>query len=590
MSEVEKQEIRLEGVAASPGLAYAPGFLYQKKEFDIPMYFVEPDRVEKELDRFDGAILETRRQIQQIRSDIASNLGEDEAKIFDAHLMVLEDVALIGETHEEIKKSGYNAEYCFHQTAQKYISFFNNIDDEYLKERVSDIRDVARRLLANLLGRRDITESKLSDLVVGSVLVSKDLVPSDTANLHSCDMAGLVTDSGGTTSHTAIMARSLGLPAVVGLHNISELIHSGDQVLVDGYEGVVIINPSAETQAEYHEYRLRKESVEAVFSSEIYQPGFTLDNKEIPLSLNIEGIHDASKVVELNATEMGLYRTEGVYLRDNKLVSEDAQFEEYKSVMESVEGKSVTFRTFDLGGDKLISAVGFKNKETNPFMGLRAIRYCLRFPDVFRAQLSAILRASAFGNLKIMYPMISGLAELLEANQILDDVKTSLDERCIDYDREIQIGSMIEIPSAAVMTDVIAEHCQFISIGTNDLIQYMMAVDRVNDMISDLYEPYHPAVIRMIKHIVDTAHSKGVPVSVCGEMAGDPIFSSLLLGLGVDNLSVSPSSFAEVKYLIRHLSLEEAKSMSNEALGMTDPVKIYQLLKAFYIEIFRDII
>ncbi|MCG8528311.1 MAG: phosphoenolpyruvate--protein phosphotransferase [Opitutales bacterium] len=590
MSEVEKQEIRLEGVAASPGLAYAPGFLYQKKEFDIPMYFVEPDRVEKELDRFDGAILETRRQIQQIRSDIASNLGEDEAKIFDAHLMVLEDVALIGETHEEIKKSGYNAEYCFHQTAQKYISFFNNIDDEYLKERVSDIRDVARRLLANLLGRRDITESKLSDLVVGSVLVSKDLVPSDTANLHSCDMAGLVTDSGGTTSHTAIMARSLGLPAVVGLHNISELIHSGDQVLVDGYEGVVIINPSAETQAEYHEYRLRKESVEAVFSSEIYQPGFTLDNKEIPLSLNIEGIHDASKVVELNATEVGLYRTEGVYLRDNKLVSEDAQFEEYKSVMESVEGKSVTFRTFDLGGDKLISAVGFKNKETNPFMGLRAIRYCLRFPDVFRAQLSAILRASAFGNLKIMYPMISGLAELLEANQILDDVKTSLDERCIDYDREIQIGSMIEIPSAAVMTDVIAEHCQFISIGTNDLIQYMMAVDRVNDMISDLYEPYHPAVIRMIKHIVDTAHSKGVPVSVCGEMAGDPIFSSLLLGLGVDNLSVSPSSFAEVKYLIRHLSLEEAKSMSNEALGMTDPVKIYQLLKAFYIEIFRDII
>ena len=576
MSEVEKQEIRLEGVAASPGLAYAPGFLYQKKEFDIPMYFVEPDRVEKELDRFDGAILETRRQIQQIRSDIASNLGEDEAKIFDAHLMVLEDVALIGETHEEIKKSGYNAEYCFHQTAQKYISFFNNIDDEYLKERVSDIRDVARRLLANLLGRRDITESKLSDLVVGSVLVSKDLVPSDTANLHSCDMAGLVTDSGGTTSHTAIMARSLGLPAVVGLHNISELIHSGDQVLVDGYEGVVIINPSAETQAEYHEYRLRKESVEAVFSSEIYQPGFTLDNKEIPLSLNIEGIHDASKVVELNATEVGLYRTEGVYLRDNKLVSEDAQFEEYKSVMESVEGKSVTFRTFDLGGDKLISAVGFKNKETNPFMGLRAIRYCLRFPDVFRAQLSAILRASAFGNLKIMYPMISGLAELLEANQILDDVKTSLDERCIDYDREIQIGSMIEIPSAAVMTDVIAEHCQFISIGTNDLIQYMMAVDRVNDMISDLYEPYHPAVIRMIKHIVDTAHSKGVPVSVCGEMAGDPIFSSLLLGLGVDNLSVSPSSFAEVKYLIRHLSLEEAKSMSNEALGMTDPVKIYQ--------------
>lgn len=590
MSEVEKQEIRLEGVAASPGLAYAPGFLYQKKEFDIPMYFVEPDRVEKELDRFDGAILETRRQIQQIRGDIASNLGEDEAKIFDAHLMVLEDVALIGETHEEIKKSGYNVEYCFHQTAQKYISFFNNIDDEYLKERVSDIRDVARRLLANLLGRRDITESKLSDLVVGSVLVSKDLVPSDTANLHSCDMAGLVTDSGGTTSHTAIMARSLGLPAVVGLHNISELIHSGDQVLVDGYEGVVIINPSAETQAEYHEYRLRKESVEAVFSSEIYQPGFTLDNKEIPLSLNIEGIHDASKVVELNATEVGLYRTEGVYLRDNKLVSEDAQFEEYKSVMESVEGKSVTFRTFDLGGDKLISAVGFKNKETNPFMGLRAIRYCLRFPDVFRAQLSAILRASAFGNLKIMYPMISGLAELLEANQILDDVKTSLDERCIDYDREIQIGSMIEIPSAAVMTDVIAEHCQFISIGTNDLIQYMMAVDRVNDMISDLYEPYHPAVIRMIKHIVDTAHSKGVPVSVCGEMAGDPIFSSLLLGLGVDNLSVSPSSFAEVKYLIRHLSLEEAKSMSNEALGMTDPVKIYQLLKAFYIEIFRDII
>ena len=589
-SDNSKQEIRLKGIAASPGVVHAPGFLYQKQEFDIPMYFLNQDAIHAELERFDNAILETRKQIQTIRSDIAGNLGENEAKIFDAHLLVLEDVALIGETREEVERTGCNVEYCFHQICQKYIDFFNNIDDEYLKERVNDIRDVARRLLVNLLGFADQGMGRLPETARDRVLVSTDLHPSDTAGLNSGGLVGLITDTGGTTSHTAIMARSLGLPAVVGLHNASELATNNDVILVDGYEGTVVINPTPETLAEYQDYRTRKESVAAVFSSEVSQPGLSLDQREIPLSMNIDGPREADQVAILNADGVGLYRTEGVFLRDNALVSEDNQFEEYKAVVEQVQGRPVTFRTFDLGGDKLITAGGFSSKESNPFMGLRAIRYCLRYPDVFKNQLSAILRASHYGKIKIMYPMISGLGELLEANRLLDEVKHRLDSQGVPFDHDISIGSMIEIPSAAMITDILAEHCSFLSIGTNDLIQYLMAVDRVNDMISDLYEPYHPAVIRTIKNIVDAAHSKSVPVSVCGEMAGDPIFSSLLIGLGVDELSVAPSSFAEIKYLIRHLSVEKATEMANETLSISNPVKIYQILKAFYIDIFRDIL
>ena len=589
-SDSSKQEIRLKGTAASPGIMHAPCFVYQKQEFDIPMYQVNEDAIAHELERFDNAIVETRRQIQGIRTDIAGNLGENEAKIFDAHLMVLEDVALIGETREEVERTTNNVEYCFHQICQKYIDFFNNIDDEYLKERVNDIRDVARRMLVNLLGYGDQGMGRLPELARDRILVSSDLHPSDTAGLNAGGLLGLITDTGGTTSHTAIMARSLGLPAVVGLHNASELVSNDDVVLVDGYEGSVVINPTPETIAEYEEYRQRKENVAAVFTSEISQPGLSLDQREIPLSMNIDGPREADQVQRLNADGVGLYRTEGVFLRDNALVSEDNQFEEYKAVVEAMGGRAVTFRTFDLGGDKLITSGGFSSKESNPFMGLRAIRYCLRFPEVFKNQLSAILRSSHYGKIKIMYPMISGLGELLEANRLLEEVKQTLDSKGIPFDHDIPVGSMIEIPSAAVITDILAEHCSFLSIGTNDLIQYLMAVDRVNDMISDLYEPYHPAVIRTIKNIVDTAHSKGVPVSVCGEMAGDPIFSSLLLGLGVDELSVAPSSFAEIKYLIRHLSVEKATAMANETLSISNPVKIYQILKAFYIEIFRDIL
>jgi len=590
MSDNAKHEIRLKGVAASPGIVTAPGFLYQKKELDIPMYFVNEGAIQSELERFDNALLSTRRQIQLIRTDIATNLGEDEAKIFDAHLLVLEDIALIGETHEEVRRTKYNVEFCFHQVSQKYIDFFKNIDDEYLKERVNDIRDVARRLLANLLGHSDTTLEKLSGSVNGCILVCKDLHPSDTSALHSTGLKGIITDTGGATSHTAIMARSLELPAVVGLHNSSELVGEGDTVLIDGYEGNVVINPSPETLHEYDEYRRRKESVAAVFSSEIARPGLSLDEKRIPLSLNIEGRREAEQLDRLQADGVGLFRTEAIFLRDNAIVPEHEQFEEYKAVMEISGGRPIVFRTFDLGGDKLISAEGLNKNESNPFMGLRAIRYCLRFPDIFKSQLRAILRASVYGKAKIMYPMISGLGELIEANRLLDEVKAELDSQGIPFDRGIEVGSMIEIPSAAVITESIAENCSFLSIGTNDLIQYLLAVDRVNDMISDLYEPYHPAVIRTIKQIVEGAHRKGVKVSVCGEMAGDPIFSSLLIGLGVDELSVAPTSYAEIKYLIRHLSVERAAEMADETLTLTNPIRIYQILKAFYIEIFRDIL
>ncbi|MEQ9823907.1 MAG: phosphoenolpyruvate--protein phosphotransferase [Puniceicoccaceae bacterium] len=587
---LQKQEIRLKGVPASPGIVSAPGFLFQKRELDVPMYFIQESGIDAELERFDNALLETRRQIQAIRSDIATHLGEDEAKIFDAHLLVLEDIALIGETHDEVRRSKYNVEFCFHQISQKYIEFFNNIDDEYLKERVNDIRDVTRRLLSNLLGHSEATIGRLPEIAAGCILISKDLHPSDTSALHSIGLKGIITDTGGATSHTAIMARSLELPAVVGLHNSSDLVGERDTVLVDGYEGIVVINPSEETLAEYDAFRRRKETVAAVFSSEIAEPGLSLDHQHIPLMINIEGVREAEQLERLQADGVGLFRTESILLKDNTMVPEAQQFEEYKAVIEAAKGRPIVFRTFDLGGDKLLAAAGQQGRESNPFMGLRAIRYSLRFPEVFKTQLRAILRSSAFGPIKIMYPMVSGLGELLEANRLLEAVKSELDSENVSYDRNIEVGSMIEIPSAAVMSDSIAEHCSFLSIGTNDLIQYLLAVDRTNDMISDLYEPYHPAVIRTIKQIVDGAHSKGVKVSVCGEMAGDPIFSSLLIGLGVDELSVAPSSYAEIKYLIRHLSVERARQMADESLQLCNPIRIYQILKAFHIEIFRDIL
>lgn len=581
MTKKVRKEIVLQGIAASPGVAHGQAFVFLQKELEIPIYKVEEYAQGGEIQRFEDAIMRTRTQISDVRHEVADKLGEAEAQIFDAHLLVLEDRALIEETIQEHYKSEYNIEYCFHSVSKRYLEAFKHIDDEYIKERVTDIRDVTKRLLNNLLGH---CSSTIGQLTRERILVSEDLSPSDTAALDRKKVLGILMDSGSRTSHAVIMARTLQVPSVVGLHDISKQVENEDTLLIDGYDGVVIINPTEETLYRYGQLKLKHESIQKIFESVIGLPAQTQDGKHIDLLANIEGIDDLDSVKKSGAEGVGLFRTEALFLRKDHFPTEEEQFEVYKQIVQSLYPMPVTIRTLDLGGDKKISGVFFSEEEDNPFMGFRAIRFCLDHIDIFKAQLRAILRSSAFGKVKLMYPMISSLTELCAANKILDECKAELKKKKIAFDPDVAIGTMVETPSAAYTTDLLASECNFFSIGTNDLIQYMLAVDRVNDRIAHMYEPNHPAILRTLKHIIDTAHAHNIKVSICGEMAGDPLYVPLLIGLGVDDLSTIPACLPEIKYLIRNMTLKEVQSLAAKALRQTQPKAIFNLLQKFYLE------
>lgn len=574
------QEVILQGVAASPGIAYGPVFVFLHKEPEIPIYGISDDERVDEITRFEQALLETRAQINKLRAEVAKKLSEDEAKIFDAHLLVLEDKALIEETIQEFKQSGLNIEHCFYEVSKRYLDAFANMDDEYLKERVADIRDVTKRVLLNLIGSHGPLVNRLPDQ---RVVVSEDLTPSDTASLDRSRVLAIATDSGGRTSHGVIMARSLQVPAVVALKEISLHTTLGDSVLVDGYEGVVIVNPKEETLKRYQQIKQEKELIQNIFNASKDLPYTTKDGKQISLSVNIEDINEVASLIAHNAPSIGLYRTENIFLSQLHFPTEEEQFNSYKQLVERIEGRPITIRTIDLGGDKKVFYPHMP-KEANPFMGFRAIRFCLEHEDVFKEQLRAILRVSALGNVKLMYPMISSLNELIQANKILDDCKQELEGEGIPYDNNMPVGIMVEVPSAATIVDLLADHCDFFSIGTNDLIQYMLAVDRVNQSISHLYEPHHPSVLRTIKSIIENAHKKNLTVSICGEMAGDPLYVPLLYGLGADDLSISLSSFAEIKYLINNCELKEVRELVEKVMKEHSSNSILTLLRNFYID------
>ncbi|MGA2052010.1 MAG: phosphoenolpyruvate--protein phosphotransferase [Opitutales bacterium] len=576
-----KPEIVLQGVAASPGVAHGEAFVFLQKELEIPVYQVEAKQRKAEIARFEGAIALTRAQIGKLRAEVAERLGEQEAQIFDAHLLVLEDNALIDETISELNETGYNIDYCFHSVAKRFIEAFGKIDDEYLKERVTDIRDVTRRVLLNLLGHSSVTLARLGGQ---RVIVSEDLSPSDTASFDKGSVLGLVTNVGSSTSHAVIMARSLQVPAVVGLNDVTTRIDNGDHVLVDGYEGLVIVNPTDQTLFRYGKIQERRRDIRKVIEAVIPLPCETTNGERVPLLANIGGPEDIEEVRKFNAEGVGLYRTESLFIRRDKFPGEEEQFEAYKQVAETLRPKVVTIRTLDLGGDKRTSAMHFTQNEENPFMGFRAIRFCLEHRDIFREQLRAILRASAYGKVKIMYPMISGLNELIQANLVLEEAKRELRAKQIAFDNAIEVGSMIEIPSAAWTADQLAVHCSFFSIGTNDLIQYMLAVDRVNDRVAHLYEPAHPAVLRAIQNVIEAARPHGLKVSICGEMGGDPLFAPLLIGLGASELSITPAGLPEVKYLLRSTSLAELRALTATVLQQSDPKNTQKLLRRFYTE------
>lgn len=581
MDDRNRVEQVLQGIAVSPGVAHGEVLVVLNRELEIPSYQVPDDKREEEITRFEQSLLETRQQISAIRAEIEERLGESEARIFDAHQMVLEDRALIEETISEVVESGYNIEFCFHTVAQRYIDAFATIGDEYLAERVTDIQDVSRRLLANLLGR---TEDSLRQLVDNRILVADDLSPSDTAGLEKGHVIGLATQLGGRTSHASIMARSIDIPAVVAVKGLLDVVESGDIMVIDGYEGTIIINPSEATLFRYGKIRFARRNIEKLFAEAAEKSAVTQDGVEIGVHLNIDGSESAELIARSGAQGSGLFRTENLFLRADGFPSEETQYVTYKRVVEGFAGRPVTIRTLDLGGDKLLRRHGLQHHEANPFMGMRAIRFCLAHEEVFRDQLKAILRASAYGKVRLMYPMISSLHELREANVILDECRESLRYEGVPFDESMPVGTMVEVPSAAIIADLLAEECDFFSIGTNDLIQYLLAVDRVNDRIAHLYDPSHPAVIRTVGQIVKAGLQAGIPVGVCGEVAAEPHYAALLLGMGVQDLSVAGGSIAELKYFIQRINLAKAKDLATEVLTMTDADEIGKALSAFYEE------
>ncbi|MEI7958413.1 MAG: phosphoenolpyruvate--protein phosphotransferase [Verrucomicrobiota bacterium] len=577
MSETQQRiERRFHGVGVSPGIARGTVFVLRPEDEEPPSRQIEEWEIPGEIARFEAALVKTREQILEMQIRIAGAIGAKDASIFDAHLLVVEDRTLIDEVLRTLTRDLWNIEHVFQQVANRYSKTLSEIDDPYLRERALDINDVCRRVVRNLMGHDAKSPTQID---VPHILVAHNLTPSDTAQLNRHLVLGFATDVGSRTSHTAIMARSLNIPAVVALHNISESLLTGDHVLLDGYSGIVIVNPTDQTLWEYGELEVKKTAVEDKLEELRETVSTTLDGRHITLSANIEMPGDVELVKQSGAEGIGLYRTEFFYLNKEELPNEEEQYENYCIVAREMGQQSVIIRTLDLGGDKFMSALQLP-AELNPFLGWRAIRFCLERVDVFKTQLRAILRASALGNIRMMFPMISGVDELKRANAVLEECRQELREQGIPFNEQMEVGAMIEVPSAALVADLLAKECDFFSIGTNDLIQYTIAVDRINERIAHLYEPTHPAIIRLIKMIVNAAHAHNLWVGVCGEMAGEISLTPLLVGLGVDELSTGSALVPRVKRAVQSLDIGICLQLVDEVKNMDSAEAILEKCEA----------
>jgi phosphotransferase system enzyme I (PtsI) len=565
------------GMPVSAGVCQGKAFVLQRAQRQIPRRQVSDQDLPAEIHRFEQALLLTRQQILEVQRQVSKALNAQEAGIFDAHLLVLEDPTLVDSVTSMIQERKINVEAAFQEFTDKYTATLSAIDDAYLRERASDLRDISARVMNNLLGYRD--NKDLQNLREPCIVIAEDLSPSEAAMLDRKVVLGFATEAGGRTSHTAIMARSLQMPAIVGLVGASTKITSGMHLLLDGYNGSLIVNPTDQSLFEYGQLIRRQASIEEKLQAIQHLAAITLCGKAITLSANIEKSGDVPAVKAFGAEGVGLFRTEYLFINRDSMPTEEEQYQAYHHVAAELKPSPVIIRTLDLGGDKFMSHLQIP-REMNPFLGWRAIRYCLEEREVFRAQLRAILRASAEGNVKIMYPMISSYTEIERANAFVEEYKNELRAEKIPFDQNIEVGAMIEIPSAAIAADALAKRVKFFSIGTNDLIQYSLAVDRLNERIAQLYEPTHPAVLRLIKSTTEAAERHGIWCGVCGEMASDPLFTPLLLGLGVTELSIAAPLLPPVKFLIRRLKMDDARELAAFALQCESAKEIMERSKA----------
>ncbi len=562
------------GIAASSGIAIAKAFRLEHPEYEISKRSVSD--ADAELAKLQAALETSKGELEAIKERTLQEMGEKKAEIFQSHLLILSDPELIDPVKDKITSEMINAEYALNEIASQFVAMFENMKSAYLQERAADMRDVTKRVINHLMGVNFQSPAEIREEVV---IIAEDLTPSDTAQLDRNYVKGFTTNIGGRTSHSAIMARSLEIPAVVGTKEVMEVVQNGDVVIVDGLEGNVIVNPDDATLADYRAKREAYEAQVAEWRKLRDEATVSKDGVHVELAANIGTPNDVAGVIDNGGEAVGLYRTEFLYMGRDELPSEDVQFNAYKTVLERMEGKPVVVRTLDIGGDKELPYLTLP-KEMNPFLGFRAIRLCLDRQDIFRTQLRALLRASVFGELRVMFPMIATLGEFRQAKAVLLEEKDKLVSEGVAVSDNIQLGIMVEIPSTAVLADQFAKEVDFFSIGTNDLIQYTMAADRMNERVSYLYQPYNPSILRLVKMVIDAAHKEGKWAGMCGEMAGDATAIPLLLGLGLDEFSMSASSILPARSQIAKLSKAEMQELATKALDMQTAEEVVELVNA----------
>ena len=573
------------GIGVSPGIVIGRAFCLDHPELDIKPSLIRSSETEEEIDRFLNAVERAKAQLEEIKQKLADK-DQEQIKIIEVHIMLLADSLLVEEVVNYIRKHKVSAEWALKQVIDRFKANLANAETDYLREREMDINQVGNVILRNLIGYK---ENPLDHLAEDVIVVAYDLSPSDAIQMSKERVIGFATDVGSKTSHSAIMAHSLGIPAVVGVNGLYASVETGDLLIVDGTEGVVIVNPSSDVLEVY----LEKQRQYTYYENELLTlkdlPAVTRDGQKVSLVANVELLREIDLALKYGAEGIGLYRTEFLYMNRHDLPSEEEHCQVYRTLAERVAPNSAIIRTVDLGGDKILSPLDIAG-EKNPVLGLRAIRLCLEHKDLFKTQLRAILRASVYGNLRIMYPMISGVDELRKANLVLEEVKEELRQEGIPYDEDIQVGIMIEVPSAAIIANILAKEVDFFSIGTNDLIQYCLAIDRVNKRVAYLYEPCHPSILRLIAHIIKAGHEENIPVGMCGEMAGDPKYTMILLGLGLDSFSMNVDSLLKVKKVIRSVALSEAEKVAQQALSFTTADETEQYIRELMQQQFPDLI